>query len=117
MMCHLTALLQRHHLTTLPSHSISPVVIHGHRQLGISEPLTRRKAGTCVTQMLVMQVFEEVALWPHPDSGSRLIVNIGGLARPFQVTALHCHWLACEPSELLFELSMHTQIGDEPCTN
>lgn len=32
-----------------------------------------------------VQVFEEVALWPYPDSGSRLIVNIGGLARPFQV--------------------------------
>ena len=37
-----------------------------------------------------MQVFEEVALWPHPDSGSRLIVNIGGLARPFQVRPPAC---------------------------
>ncbi len=50
----------------------------------------------------VPQVFEEVALWPHPDSGSRLIVNIGGLARPFQVAS---HLSQATPNGLVYTLS------------
>ncbi|KAK9853379.1 hypothetical protein WJX84_012047 [Apatococcus fuscideae] len=65
----------------------SVVVLSGHPYISVLEPLTRYAGMMFFNNgpAALQTVFEEVALWPHPDSGSRLIVNIGGLARPFQV--------------------------------
>ncbi|KAK9864873.1 hypothetical protein WJX84_003125 [Apatococcus fuscideae] len=65
----------------------SVVVLSGHPYTSVLEPLTKYAGMMFFNNgpAALQTVFEEVSLWPHPESGSRLIVHIGGLARPFQV--------------------------------